>query len=347
MIAFVVNGPVGSRGGVETFNYYLIKDLLAADVDIYTTANLSKDINNLEVKSINKWAIPVLKKKYEKIFVLSSLYHGVIPSFLKKEKIYHIQILHGFRPFIFNWSFKNKLSDPIKALLSYLTIISASKRSDWVISNSFITKAFYERMFSMSSIPIPLFFKSFIEAFPSLKNNNCCYDLLFVGKFNRVKNIIYFLDVIELLEKRYGFRLNICLIGDGPLREYVHEKVSSLKSSIKIYPYLPNQAVKQIMLKSKILIVPSLIETFGLVVAEGLASGMFVFASKYCGIADYISEEKLENFRIISWHLENTVDKIAKYLELEPDREKHAAAFSEVVKRFSFVYNLLSLLGLE
>ena len=202
-------------------------------------------------------------------------------------------------------------------------------------------------MFSMPSIPIPIFFKSFIETFPSLKSNTCHYDLLFVGKFNRVKNIIYFLDMVELLEKRYGFRLNICLIGDGPLREYVHQRVGSLKSSIKIYSYLPNQAVKQIMLRSKILIVPSLIETFGLVIAEGLASGMFVFASKYCGIVDYISEGKLENFRIISWHLENTVDEIAKYLELEPDRERYVTAFSEVVKRFSFVQNLLSLLGLK
>ncbi len=324
---YVINGPIGNKGGVETFNKYLYNDLKEKEEKVYKLYIFKKPQN---YDSIHLFEL--LKQK--EFVIISSLYYGLLHLLLKKHK--KIQILHGFKPFIFKWSLKNIILDPIKSFISFITILISSKTADFVVSNSYLTKAFYKRMFNLHSHPIGIFFKSSLPNPP--KKENLIYDFIFVGNLHPLKNPHLLLDIANELKKR-GFEPKICFIGDGSEKKSLQQKAENLKIKADFLGHIPHEKIWEYLNKSKIFILPTDLETFGLGVAEALSSGTHSFATKYCGITDFV---KTSHLHILNY--QNDIEKIEKILQTSYDKTPLHNEYKNFVLNNLFIDKLKELI---
>ena len=113
--------------------------------------------------------------------------------------------------------------------------------------------------------------KFFLEK--KMKSSNIM-EVLYVGRLEEYKGIKIALDAFKLLpEDRYHF--TVC--GDGSLKKYVQD---NMPKNSKLVSNADDLSLQAIYRRSDILVFPSLTETFGLVVLEALASGVFCVISE-------------------------------------------------------------------
>jgi glycosyltransferase involved in cell wall biosynthesis len=116
--------------------------------------------------------------------------------------------------------------------------------------------------------------------------------ILFVGNLTESKGIEYLIEAMPtVLQRIKNYRLTI--IGDGPQRR----KLEKLAQTLGIQEYIdfigsqPQTVVSEWMQKSKIFVLPSIYEGFGIVLLEALASGLPVVGTQVGGIKDIITPE--------------------------------------------------------
>lgn len=117
------------------------------------------------------------------------------------------------------------------------------------------------------------------------KNDNLprSIDVLFVGRLTEQKNPLYFLNICSKLSNR----LNIVMIGDGELKEQCLDYIKNNNiDNISILGY--KNEVHQYMNKSKVLLMTSKWEGFGLVAIEAFNMGVPVVATNVGGLKEII-----------------------------------------------------------
>lgn len=142
------------------------------------------------------------------------------------------------------------------------------------------------------TIPNGIDFDFIQKSKPSEENS----DVIFAGRLLGNKNIGVLLEAIEILKKR-GINLNVFIVGDGPEMNLLKSKTSDLKinDSVKFFGFLENHKdVYGLMKSSKIFVLPSTREGFGIVVVEANASGLPVITidSEQNAAKDLIIENK-------------------------------------------------------
>ena len=118
--------------------------------------------------------------------------------------------------------------------------------------------------------------------------------LLFVGLLgpSHKKGIPQLLSALALLrECRDDWHLDV--IGDGPLRlEYeLMAEGLGLGDKVTIHGFKAKEEVAEFMRHADILVLPSLIETFSVVAAEALATGLPVLATRCGGPEEFITDD--------------------------------------------------------
>jgi L-malate glycosyltransferase len=116
--------------------------------------------------------------------------------------------------------------------------------------------------------------------------------LLFVGLLDRFhkKGIPYLLQAVARLARRDW---HLDLVGDGPARAEYEALAATLgiAKHVTFHGYQSKQKVAQQMRESHIFVLPSLVETFGVVLIEALASGLPVVATRTAGASGLISDQ--------------------------------------------------------
>lgn len=116
------------------------------------------------------------------------------------------------------------------------------------------------------------------------------YDIVFVGRLSKPKNPFLLIEVIYEL-KKCNPMIRACIIGDGELREELKSKckVLGLEKNIVWKGFLENPFpyVRQ----SKIFLITSSWEGYGLAAAEALALGKPVVCSKVGGLSKIINKK--------------------------------------------------------
>ncbi|NPD74314.1 glycosyltransferase [Oceanispirochaeta sp. M1] len=107
---------------------------------------------------------------------------------------------------------------------------------------------------------------------------------LYLGRLTYVKNLKIMIEIFNSLAN-YEFTI----IGDGPQKDILKEMANT---NIKFIDSIDNKDLQKYFLKYDILILPSICETWGLVVEESLYYGLPVIISKYCGSSDLIQHCK-------------------------------------------------------
>jgi glycosyltransferase involved in cell wall biosynthesis len=138
--------------------------------------------------------------------------------------------------------------------------------------------------------------------------------VIFVGRLIFYKNIGVIIDAINKVKKNIP-DVKLVIIGDGPQKSELISKVNSqnLQSNVIFMGNVSDQEkIKQIH-ESKILLNPSLIEGFGIVVLEGFACGKPVLVSDSKPLSDLITESK-DGFVLPSNDSDKWADKITELL---------------------------------
>lgn len=113
--------------------------------------------------------------------------------------------------------------------------------------------------------------------------------LLGVGRLMPIKGFDVLLNALKRLKER-GKAVRLVLIGDGPERQALEicaEKLA-LASSVEFRGAQTRDAVYDAMCASKLVVVPSRQESFGLVALEAMALGKPLVASRVGGLIDVL-----------------------------------------------------------
>lgn len=162
-----------------------------------------------------------------------------------------------------------------------------------------------------------------------IKKRKDKFDILFVGRLIKEKNVDFIIRSVDR-------NIKVGIIGDGPERENLINLVKKLNlRNIKFFGFLDeDEEVYSYMKSSKILVLPSIREGFGIVILEALACGCKVIATnhknnnaKYLADKNFISETNIKSLRNkIKYGLKNKynnninledfdINKISKELE--------------------------------
>ncbi len=113
--------------------------------------------------------------------------------------------------------------------------------------------------------------------------------ILFVGRIDPRKNQLKFLEAI------YDTSYRVCFIGQpGPNSKYYYKKLVKLgwkRGNTEFVSQLPQNKVFEYMLKAKVHILPSWVETPGLVSLEAYYAGCNVVVSDKGSVREYFGEE--------------------------------------------------------
>ena len=106
---------------------------------------------------------------------------------------------------------------------------------------------------------------------------------LYIGRLSEVKNLAFLINVFNKLPD-----CSLTMIGEGPDKIKLE---SMSESNINFVGSVENKELSQYFLQNNFLILPSLSETWGLVVEEALYNGMPIIVSKNCGSVDLVNNE--------------------------------------------------------
>jgi len=123
------------------------------------------------------------------------------------------------------------------------------------------------------------------------KNEKNIKKILYVGNIHPIKGIFYLLYALkEISRRRSDFMLDI--IGDGPIKNECMKLVGNLNITDKVifHGLKPREEIAKYMKECDFLVLPSLWESFGIVLAEAMACGKPVVTTLSGGQREFISK---------------------------------------------------------
>ncbi|MDR0912505.1 MAG: glycosyltransferase family 4 protein [Methanobrevibacter sp.] len=160
--------------------------------------------------------------------------------------------------------------------------------------------------------------------------------IIFVGNLVKVKNLFNLLKAKKLMKND----ANLLIVGDGQLSTKLKEFTS--KNNIKNVIFTGSRNdVDKILPMIDLLVLPSISESFGLVILEALACGKPVIGSNIGGIREIITEDvgiliDPNNPQEIA----NAIDLILNNKNLREKFKKHARARAIEFSKVKIPYNL-------
>ncbi|MFX0140167.1 MAG: glycosyltransferase family 4 protein [Candidatus Hodarchaeota archaeon] len=153
----------------------------------------------------------------------------------------------------------------------------------------------------------------------SLARNNIVY----VGDIRKRKGVYYLLEsIIELRKKLSDFCLH--MVGDGHERKKLEDFCikHNIDKNVYFWGYKPQDEVAHIYTISDFFIFPTLVDPWGLVLSEAMASGLPVIASKYAGATHDLVQNGVNGFVIDPENIKEMAQKILILLKNEKLRKK-------------------------
>ena len=207
----------------------------------------------------------------------------------------------------------------------YSKIVCVSKQVElvllnWIPSNKGKTKVI------SNAVPIPKFLNPC-----SVKT----YDILFVGRLTKQKSVEILLKAIKILKNKYSKNLKIAIVGDGELKENLNNLTVELEVNREVKFLGVRKDVKELMVSSKIFVLPSRWEGFGIVIIEAMSNMLPVIATNVGGIPELIEDGK-DGILVPPENPKALARAISNLLENEELREKLSkAAYKKVREKYS------------
>ncbi|MGB9929211.1 MAG: glycosyltransferase family 4 protein [Methanosarcina sp.] len=152
----------------------------------------------------------------------------------------------------------------------------------------------------------------------SSEYNNKRYDLIFAGRLIKEKNVDILIRAVTLLKPDFP-EMRCCIVGDGPEGLALKELAKKLKISenLEFAGFQEYNALIRKIKVSKVLVLPSSREGFGMVVIEAFASGVPVVTvtEKYNAAQSLVDNGK--NGFVVKLEDRELADSLKKLIENE------------------------------
>ncbi|WP_439185741.1 glycosyltransferase family 4 protein [Carboxylicivirga taeanensis] len=127
----------------------------------------------------------------------------------------------------------------------------------------------------------------------SLKQKYSSYpkNLIYVGRFVKVKGLDLLIDAWNKIDDKKGWKLT--LIGDGPLKEHLQQN-----RDIIIKDFMNHDELVLQMEHSGCFILPSTFEPWALVIHEATAAGLPIIATDVCGASPHFVINNYNGFSV-------------------------------------------------
>lgn len=156
-----------------------------------------------------------------------------------------------------------------------------------VVSNSVLEEhVCYKKMFSKTVVIQNCIDLKKIYDIQCLKEDRIV-DVVFVGRLTEQKDPLAFITCIDELKNK-GIKLRASIVGDGELKNSCINEIQrlGLENDIIIHGFQPNPY--KFMADSKVMVLPSKWEGFGLVAMEAMSLGVPVVCTEVGGLKDFI-----------------------------------------------------------
>jgi glycosyltransferase involved in cell wall biosynthesis len=212
------------------------------------------------------------------------IYGGVIAEHLKNDKnIPYIITVHSS-------AFARNLIPKSHINLIYRVAVSAG-------CLTCVSKSFKKVLENQTKLPVSILHNvvnsEFFNKPLAIKSqgNNEGFTFISVGSLDENKNHELLLRAFSKLSRTY--KLNLKIVGDGPLRNKLEalSKLLEIDKFVKFYGEKPRNEVCNLMMDSNCLVHTSNYETFGVVLIEGLACGLPLISTCSGGPEDIINNE--------------------------------------------------------
>lgn len=153
--------------------------------------------------------------------------------------------------------------------------------------------------------------------------------LLYVGRLIEGKGLEYFIkELSDWLKENPGKTCELWMVGDGPLRSKLQPLPISRGLEMKFFGNIPYHQLPKYYGQADVCIVPTLADTWGLVVNEALASGVPVLGSLYSQAVDELIEDGVNGWRFYpdrGGSVRSALGRIFHLKEAEADAMRAAA----------------------
>lgn len=108
----------------------------------------------------------------------------------------------------------------------------------------------------------------------------------FVGRLSQEKGVNYLVNIISTYLTRYSTNVIFEICGDGPEKDKILKLVSTFPNNVVYKGYISDISAQ--LKRSHILIITSVVETFGLVALEAICNNAVVLATKVGGLTEVV-----------------------------------------------------------
>ena len=293
-----------SKGGIQSY----IKNVLFClkeyvDIDILTS--------NIGFKKFDKKIIDgFLIQEVPAIAPNDSFYISpwLVNFFKKIVKNYDIVHFHGYhnlfplvmffagkKPIVMTPHYHTKPKKRTRDLLFKIYNLIFGRflfsRSNHIIVNNKISKGVLLKQFKICPSKITILHEGVI--------NHCRYsktkkgrinnpNFLYVGRFERNKGIFRVLEVFTRISRKYK-EATLNFVGSGTEKENLLRliKMKKLEKKVKIYSNIPDSELSKLYCKADIFLMLSDYESFGIALAEAIASGIPSIGVNRGGVVEY------------------------------------------------------------
>ena len=315
-------------------------------VDVCTlyATNDAKNIEEIKKKNVRIWTLD-LKNKYNIFSVIK------IRNIIQREKydIIHVHLFPASAIVALSSLFLKKsivYLFTIHSTFNRRRSIKIFKIIDGLIYHRYVKIICISKQVQNSLIKWVPKIKEKIEIIPngipmnSKSNDNPLmkkYDVLFVGRLVQQKGIIFLLEAVSILQKKYKKIIRVAVVGDGPLKKELIKVCEELKIKDSVEFLGFQRDVDQIMRSSRVLVLPSLWEGFGLVLLEAMKNKLPIIATNVGGIPEIITDghegilvpkenpkilansinRLLENSKLRNQFIQNAYKKVQNHYSIE------------------------------
>lgn len=141
----------------------------------------------------------------------------------------------------------------------------------FVVVSDNLKNFYYDKIKNTKCIYIP----NVIDELPTKKSNLTKNNIICVGRLESEKGHLDLIDIVREIKKEIK-DIKLFLIGDGSLKEELKEKVAEykLQNNVVFTGFLAKDEMEEYLLDSKLFVMTSHTESFGLVLIEAMSYGV-------------------------------------------------------------------------
>lgn len=193
-------------------------------------------------------------------------------------------------------------------------LIKSLNNFDYLITVSKTLCDFYKDRLSCTNV---LFIPNVLDYIPLEKSKFKKNNIISIGRLSPEKGFFDLLSIFEKVKKRLDIKL--FLIGDGPLKDELQLYIDNhkLSDSVFLTGFLPQEEIKKFMLASKLYVMTSFTESFGLVLIEAMSYGLPCVAFDSASGAKEIIKNNKNGFLVEERNFDKMAETIVKLVENE------------------------------